>query len=192
MDSLSNVGGVLRPGIVHRLDRDTSGIMVIAKTNQVHMALSTQFKKREVEKHYFAVVKGVPSHSWGHINAPIKRNRRHRTKMSIGDTEGRAAVTAYRVLRTWDRWSVLDVRPLTGRTHQIRIHLQTIHCFILGDKMYGRKQGKDFPLEVPRLMLHAGSLGFFHPARKEWQCYTAPIPGDMQTIIDYLEAKHAA
>ena len=192
IDNLSDIGGVLRPGIVHRLDRDTSGVMVIAKTNVVHMALSTQFKKREVEKHYLALVTGIPAHSSGIINASITRNPRHRTKMTTSITEGRIAVTHYRVLETWDRWSMVNARPLTGRTHQVRVHLQSIGCFILGDNMYGRKQARDFPIAVPRVMLHALSLAFFHPAQRQWQQYTAPVPPDMQTIIHYLENRNAA
>ena len=185
--SLSQIGGPLRPGIVHRLDKDTSGLMLVAKDDTVHLALSMQFKKREVKKRYLALVRGIPRSREGVIDVRIGRNPVKGIKMMENGKQARDAVTKYRILKSWDRWSLLELFPLTGRTHQIRVHLRTLNCFLLGDRLYGGKMGKDFPLPVKRAMLHAKFLGFFHPKRKEWMEFEVNLPRDMQEIIDYLE-----
>ena len=185
--NLSQIGGPLRPGIVHRLDKDTSGLMLVAKDDTVHLALSMQFKKREVKKRYLALVRGIPRSPEGVIDVRIGRNPVKGIKMMENGKQARDAVTKYRILKSWDRWSLLELFPLTGRTHQIRVHLRTLNCFLLGDRLYGGKMGKDFPLPVKRAMLHAKFLGFFHPKRKEWMEFEVNLPGDMQEIIDYLE-----
>jgi len=188
---LSQIGGSLRPGIVHRLDKDTSGVIVVAKTDPVHLALSLQFKKREVKKKYLAIVKGKPS-SEGIIDIKIGRSPKRRTRMRQDSKLGREAVTHYKTLKSWGPWSLLEVYPLTGRTHQIRVHLRGINCFLIGDNLYGGKVGKEFPLPVNRCMLHAKFIGFFHPVRREWMEFEAPIPPDIQRIIDYLEGEYEA
>jgi len=185
--NLSQIGGPLRPGIVHRLDKDTSGLMLVAKDDTVHLALSMQFKKREVKKRYLALVRGIPRSREGVIDVRIGRNPVKGIKMMENGKQARDAVTKYRILKSWDRWSLLELFPLTGRTHQIRVHLRTLNCFLLGDRLYGGKMGKDFPLPVKRAMLHAKFLGFFHPKRKEWMEFEVNLPRDMQEIIDYLE-----
>lgn len=187
---LSQIGGPLRPGIVHRLDKDTSGLMVIAKDDTIHLALSMQFKKREVKKRYLALVRGTPRIPEGIIDVEIGRSPASGIKMTESGKLAREAITEYRVLKSWGKWSLLELSPLTGRTHQIRVHLRVLNCFLLGDRLYGGKMGKDFPLPVKRAMLHAKSLGFFHPRKREWMEFEAPLPQEMQNIIDYLEKNY--
>ena len=189
--NLSWVGGPLRPGIVHRLDKDTSGVMVVAKTDLIHLALSAQFRKREVQKKYVALVRGRPSDREGTIDVKIGRNPKKRKKMVQNGKFAREAITHYRVLKSWGGWSLLEVHPLTGRTHQIRVHLKALNCFLIGDRLYGGKPGKDSPFPVNRCMLHAAFLGFFHPVEREWMEFEAPLPQDMETIINYLEKTYA-
>ncbi|MCD6574879.1 RluA family pseudouridine synthase [Candidatus Aerophobetes bacterium] len=187
---LSQAGDPLRPGIVHRLDKDTSGLMVIARTESAHLALSMQFKKREVEKRYLALVRGKPSRVEGVIDVKIGRSIKGGLKMVPEGMFARQAVTCYRVLKSWDKWSLLEVHPVTGRTHQIRVHLKTLNCFLVGDRLYGGKPGRDFPIPVNRAMLHSNLLGFFHPARREWMKFEAFPPQDMEDTINYLEKKY--
>ncbi|RLE15486.1 RluA family pseudouridine synthase [Candidatus Aerophobetes bacterium] len=187
--NLSQMGGLLRPGIVHRLDKDTSGAIVVAKCDFVHLALSLQFKKREVKKKYLALVKGKPSDAEGIINVKIGRSPKGRGRMVPDGKLAREAITYYKTLKSWGDWSLLEVHPLTGRTHQIRIHLKTLNCFLIGDRLYGGKPGRDSPVPVNRAMLHANLLGFFHPAKKEWMEFEAPMPQDMKNVINYLERK---
>lgn len=187
---LSRTGGSMRPGIVHRLDKDTSGAVVVARTDFVHLALSIQFKKREVEKKYLALVRGRPSPAEGIVDIKIGRNPKHRTKMVQDGKLAREAVTHYKTLKSWGSWSLLEVHPLTGRTHQIRVHLKWLNCFLIGDSLYGGKVVRDFPLPVNRCMLHAAFIGFFHPVKKQWVEFEAPIPSDMEKIINYLEKEY--
>jgi len=149
---LSQLNGVLRQGIVHRLDRDTSGVMVIAKDDCTHLALANQFQKREVKKIYLALVRGRPPQGKGRIE-----------------------------------WSLVELHPRTGRTHQIRLHLRCINCFLIGDRVYGKRMAQDFPYRARRGMLHAKILGFFHPERREWMEFEAPLAEDMEQAINYLE-----
>lgn len=186
-DHLSKVGGVLRPGIVHRLDKNTSGVMVIAKDDPTHLALTAQFRKRIVRKTYLALVRGKPSQNEGIIEANIGRSPKAGKKMTIGGRYSREAVTTYRILRQWKNWSLLELHPLTGRTHQIRLHLRFINCFLVGDSLYATRREKDFPYKLTRTMLHAKSLGFFHPRKEEWMEFEAPLPEDMNEAIRCLE-----
>lgn len=189
--NLSQVGGTLRPGIVHRLDKDTSGLMLVAKTDSAHVSLTDQFKKREIKKKYVALVQGKPAISEGTINLKIGRHPTRRTKMIAGVEGTRDALTFYKTLKSWKSWSLLEVHPLTGRMHQIRVHLKSLHCFILGDSLYGGKPGKQFPIPVDRCMLHSKFIGFLHPQIKKWMEFEVPIPQDMETIISYLERNYA-
>lgn len=184
---LSKVGGILRQGIVHRLDKDTSGVMVVAKDDPTHLALAAQFRKRIVRKTYLALVRGRPSQNEGTIEAKIGRSPKAGKKMTIEGRYSQEAVTTYRLLRQWENWSLLEIHPLTGRTHQIRLHLHFINCFLLGDVLYASRKGKDFPHKLKRAMLHAKSLGFFHPRKEQWMEFEAPLPQDMNDAICCLE-----
>ena len=171
MDDLSGVGGVKRPGIVHRLDKDTSGIMLVAKNDFAHLGLSRQLADRTMEKHYLAVVEGQMKEQTGRIDKPIGRSDCDRKKMAV-TVGGRYARTEWTLLEPLRGSSLLDVHILTGRTHQIRVHLQSIGHPVAGDPLYGLKKG----INVPRLMLHAHTLAFTHPRTGERMRLEAPPP----------------
>ncbi len=173
LDSLSGVGGEKRPGIVHRLDKDTSGVMVVAKSDEGHLSLSAQWAAHTVEKHYRAVVWGHMKEKDGRIDKAIARSKTDRKKMAL-DAAGREAVTLWHVLKEYPRSSLLDVRILTGRTHQIRLHMSSLGHPVLGDPIYGKNHLKD----ADRLMLHAYSIAFDHPRTGERMVFTAPCPFD--------------
>ncbi len=173
LDTLGGIGGELRPGIVHRLDKDTSGLMLVAKNDETQAALSRMLKDREIEKHYRALAEGRMKEPEGEIDAPIDRSKKDRKKMAV-DPEGRPAVTRWKVLAEGRDCTLLDVRILTGRTHQIRVHLKSIHHPVCGDPLYGFEKG----VKVPCLMLHAYSLSFAHPRTKEKMTFQAPLPED--------------
>ena len=171
LDSLSGIGGEMRPGIVHRLDKDTSGLMLVAKDDQTHAALSRQLSDRQMEKHYRAVVYGKMKEPQGVIEKPIGRSKTDRKKMAV-DEHGRWAKTEWKVLQEFPDRTLLDVHIITGRTHQIRVHMASIGHPVLGDPLYGHKHMPP----APRLMLHAWSLEFAHPATGERMRFTAPCP----------------
>ena len=171
LDSLSGIGGEMRPGIVHRLDKDTSGLMLVAKDDATHAALSEQLSERLMEKHYRAMVYGKMKEPSGVIEKPIGRSKTDRKKMAV-DENGRWAKTEWKVLKEYPDRSLLDVHIITGRTHQIRVHMSSIGHPVLGDPLYGHKRMPD----VPRLMLHAYSLEFTNPATGERMRFTAPCP----------------
>ena len=171
LDSLSGIGGEMRPGIVHRLDKDTSGVMLVAKNDQSHAALSQQLANREMEKHYRAFVYGKMKEPSGVIEKPIDRSKNDRKKMAV-DPSGRWALTEWTVLKELHDRTLLDVHIITGRTHQIRVHMASIGHPVLGDAIYGHKR---MP-ETKRLMLHAYSLAFTHPRTGERMQFTAPCP----------------
>ena len=172
LSSLSGIGGELRPGIVHRLDKDTSGLMLVAKDDQTHAALSAQLSARTMEKHYHAVVFGRMKDLSGEIEQPIGRDPKDRKKMAVVP-DGRYARTSWRVLReTGPQSTLLDVRIHTGRTHQIRVHMAHIGHPVLGDPIYGAKRAP----KVERLMLHACFLAFDHPGTGKRMAFYAPAP----------------
>ena len=171
MDDLSGIGGVKRPGIVHRLDKDTSGLLMVAKNDMAHVSLSDQLRERTMEKHYLAVVDGVMKEQSGLVDKPIARSKKDRKKMAV-DEEGREAITEWTVLRRGRGVTLLDVHILTGRTHQIRVHMRHIGHPVCGDPIYGSQKGA----KVPRLMLHAYSLTFTHPSTGERLTFTAELP----------------
>ena len=171
LDSLGGIGGELRPGIVHRLDKDTSGLLLVAKNDAAQLALSRQLQDRLMEKHYRALVDGVLREDAGRVDAPIGRCRKDRKKMAV-EPAGREAVTDWRVLGRGRGVTLLDVHILTGRTHQIRVHMKHIGHPVCGDPIYGSPRGA----RVSRLMLHAYSLTFTHPATGERLTFTAPLP----------------
>jgi 23S rRNA pseudouridine1911/1915/1917 synthase len=169
---LSNIGGVERPGIVHRLDKETSGCLVVAKTDRAHRSLAAQFAGREVIKIYLALVSGTPQPSSGVIDAPVARHPVNRKKMAVSlRGRGREAITEYRVLQTAETVSLIECRPRTGRTHQIRVHLKHLGCPVLGDLLYGRRGS------FSRHMLHAWKLRFRHPVDgQSVACEATPPP----------------
>ncbi len=180
--TLPGIGGVERPGIVHRLDRDTSGVLVVAKTEAAHRSLSRQFKARLVRKRYVALVHGELTREAGRIEAPIGRREHDRRRMGVRLQGGREARTVYRVLRRLPGMTVLRLDLETGRTHQIRVHLAHIGHPVVGDRVYGgRRERRRAASEAPRAdraMLHAWRLAFQHPRTGAWVEFTAPIPED--------------
>ena len=174
--SLSGIGGKERPGIVHRLDKDTSGCLVVAKTDEAHRALSAQFAERKVDKIYLALVAGKLRRSTGTVDQEIGRHPIHRQRMSVRPTRGRESKTEYRVIASSNDMSLVECKLHSGRTHQIRVHLQHLGHPILGDKVYGAKYAKNFP----RQMLHAWKLAFRHPRSGDWKQFEAPIPRDFR------------
>ena len=181
LPGLSGIGGVRRPGIVHRLDKDTSGVLLVAKNDAAHLHLSEQLKRHMMEKHYLAVVEGVMKETRGYIDRPIGRSTRDRKKMGI-TANGRASQTEWTLLENLKASALLDVHILTGRTHQIRVHLQSIGHPVAGDSLYGFHQG----VNVPRLMLHAHTLAFTHPRTGERLCFEAPLPDAFADALNRL------
>lgn len=175
LDALGGIGGELRPGIVHRLDRDTSGLMVVAKNDESQLALSRMLAERKIEKHYRALVEGRMKETSGRIELPIDRSRKDRKKMAV-EAGGREAVTEWRSIAEGRECTLLDVHILTGRTHQIRVHMQAVHHPVCGDPVYGWERG----VKVPCLMLHAYTLRFLHPRTGEELFLTAPLPEDFR------------
>jgi 23S rRNA pseudouridine1911/1915/1917 synthase len=172
--TLSGIGGKERPGIVHRLDKDTSGCLVVAKNDESHRGLSIQFAERGVDKIYLALVSGKSRRSEGVIEEKIGRHRVHRQRMSVMSECGRTARTEYRILRSSKQASLVECKLHSGRTHQIRVHLRHLGHAVLGDKVYAPKLAGKFP----RQMLHARKLGFRHPRTGEWKTFEAPLPND--------------
>ncbi len=175
LSSLGGIGGERRPGIVHRLDRDTSGLLMVAKNDESQLALSRMLQERRMEKHYLALVEGVPKEESGRIALPIGRSKKDRKKMAV-DPAGREAVTEWRKIAEGHGCALLDVHILTGRTHQIRVHMKAISHPVCGDPIYGYARG----LKVPCLMLHARSLAFDHPRTGEPLRFEAPVPEDFR------------
>ena len=180
---LSGIGGEMRPGIVHRLDKDTSGLILIAKNDRAHAALSEQFKARTMEKHYRAVAFGNFPEGSGLIDAPIARHPVDRKKMAIVP-EGKPSQTEWKVMERLKGATYLDVHLLTGRTHQIRVHMHSIGHPLLGDKIYA--PNIRMSVHIPRLMLHAYSLAFTHPTTGERMTLCAPLPEKFEITLDKL------
>ena len=188
---LSGIGGVLRPGIIHRLDKDTSGVMVVAKNDDAHLRLSKQFEARTVEKVYLAVVVGDIKGDSGVFDRPVGRHPTSRVKMSVRSKTPRSAITHWRVLERHGGATVLEVRPKTGRTHQIRVHFKEHGYPLLGDRVYFLKKFpthtlKSLSAELGRHALHAASIGFDHPRSGERVVYEAPLATDIRDVIDAL------
>jgi 23S rRNA pseudouridine1911/1915/1917 synthase len=202
-DDLSGIGGELRPGIVHRLDKDTSGVMVATKNDAAHHHLARQFKSHTITRRYVALVHGLPAEDRGTVDRPIGRHPTQRKKMSGASRTGRRAVTHWRVLQRFeqDRLTLVELTLETGRTHQIRVHFSEMQRPIVGDPVYGGA-GRTRSLGDPELRrmvehlnrqaLHARLLGFIHPESGEYMEFTSPLPDDMQSIVDYLQRKHQA
>jgi 23S rRNA pseudouridine1911/1915/1917 synthase len=190
---LSGIGGVERPGIVHRLDKDTTGLLVVAKTDRAHLALSLAFRRREISKTYLAVCFGVPGEKEGVIEAPIDRHPRDRHQMAVVRT-GRPARTLYEIEEAYAGASLISCRLVTGRTHQIRVHMAHVGHALVGDPLYSGRQWRNIPNALardacrafPRQALHAARLGFVHPLTHEAVEFDAPIPADMNHLIGLL------
>jgi 23S rRNA pseudouridine1911/1915/1917 synthase len=187
---LAGIGGVARPGIVHRLDRGTSGVMVVAKTDAAHVALARQFHDHSIERVYVAFARGAPAQDEGRIERAIGRHPSDRKRMSIVTQRGRAAATRWRVLRRFPKSGVvkLEIRPETGRTHQIRVHLAAHGLPLLGDETYGRAAAGAFARAICRPALHAALLGFAHPSSGERLRFEAPLPADLVALEAALSA----
>ena len=188
---LSGIGGVARPGIVHRIDKDTSGLLVVAKTDKAHDGLAAQFARHDVDRRYTAVVAGVPVPPAGRIEGALARSTANRQKMAIvKDGRGKHAITHFRTVAAFDGAAQVECRLETGRTHQIRVHMASIGHALLGDAVYGRTPGKLAPLlkdmAFERQALHAATLGFVHPVTQEKLCFESPLPADMVALIGRL------
>ena len=194
---LSGIGGVERPGIVHRLDKGTSGVLVVAKTDIVHRELSVQFERHSITRQYVAVVCGAPTETAGTIDARIARSRRDRRRMTTVKTNGRHAVTHYEVLERYPQFALVQLTLETGRLHQIRVHLQHIGHPVVGDAIYGGEQRAMNDADTPELKhvlsqlkrqaLHARLLGFEHPATGERLTFSAEVPKEIQRVVDVLQ-----
>lgn len=180
---LSGINGVLRPGIVHRLDKDTSGLLLAAKNDAAHLNLSRQLRRRQVKREYLALVKGQLTALEGIIEAPLGRHPRKRMKMAVVVSSGRKAVTHYQVLEEFKESSLLSVRLETGRTHQIRVHMAYIGHPVLGDPLYGKEKDK---YGLPGQALHSFRLGFFHPTTGKWLEFQAEPPLAFRELLNKL------
>ncbi|MDO6413257.1 RluA family pseudouridine synthase [Sphingomonas sp. BIUV-7] len=187
--SLSGIGGVERPGIVHRIDKDTSGLIVAAKTDRAHAGLAKQFADHSIDRRYKAIVSGRPRPAKGKVDAPLGRSPHDRKKMAIV-RDGKRAVTHYDTIETLDGASLVECRLETGRTHQVRVHMASIGHSLLGDQFYGqpsREQRKLLAsLGFERQALHAARLGFIHPVTSETMAFESSIPADMQDLFRRL------
>ena len=188
---LSGIGGVARPGIVHRIDKDTSGLLVVAKSDAAHEGLARQFADHSLERAYLAVCGGHPAPPSGTVNARLGRSDRDRKKMAVLDDDskrGKHAVTHYRTLERLDHCALIECRLETGRTHQVRVHLASIGHALLGDPVYGRTPSAIRPilkaLDFNRQALHAARLGFIHPVTGNRLSFSSELPGDMRELID--------
>jgi 23S rRNA pseudouridine1911/1915/1917 synthase len=179
---LALVGGTRRPGIVHRLDKDTSGLMVVALTEASRLKLKSQFQARTVHKHYLALVEGILTPPAGLVDAPIARSKHRRKRMAVV-RDGRPAQTEYHTLESFDAHTLLEASPKTGRTHQIRVHLAFLGHPLVGDMVYGRRK-RTTPLK--RHFLHAHQLSFMHPTNGEEMTFNAPLPGDLTHVLNWL------
>ena len=189
--SLSGIGGVARPGIVHRIDKDTSGLLVVAKTNVAHEGLARQFAAHSIDRRYLAIVNGIPKAKEGTIDAPLARSAANRKKIAIVEgRRGKRAVTHWKRLNVLKDAALVECRLETGRTHQVRVHMASIGHPLVGDPVYGRAgktHGKILKeLQFHRQALHAAELGFIHPATKHRLSFSSPMPPDMQELFNAL------
>ncbi len=180
---LSGINGVLRPGIVHRIDKDTTGVLIACKNDRAHACLAQQLKEHSITRRYLAIVTGVLKDDEGKIDAPIGRSARDRTKMAVDPRNGKPAVTHYRVLDRFRDYTCIECRLETGRTHQIRVHMASIGHPVLGDQVYGPDK---CPYSLQGQTLHAAVLGFIHPSTGEYMEFTAPLPDYFSHLLQIL------
>ncbi len=189
LDGLSGVGGVGRPGIVHRLDKDTSGLMVVAKNDRAHLILQRMIKERTLHRYYLVLVHGVPATGLGTVSAPVGRDVRNRKRMAVNAVSGREAVTHFEVLRDFGRAALIEAELQTGRTHQIRVHMAYIGHPVVGDRVYGRWGPLEHELGIKRQFLHAWKLSFNHPVSGNPLLFEEPLPEDLESALDVLSSR---
>jgi 23S rRNA pseudouridine1911/1915/1917 synthase len=180
---LSSLGGDLRPGVVHRIDKDTSGLLVLAKSDLAYYSLSEQLREHSMDRVYLAIVHGDVSHDIGVIDAPIGRDPKNRQRMAVVE-DGKPSVTHFRVIERFGKYTYVELKLETGRTHQIRVHMAYIGHPLAGDPLYGKRQ----TLEIHGQALHAMTLGFTHPRTGERLSFQSPLPQDMTTLLDLLRS----
>jgi len=186
-DDLSGIGGIRRPGIVHRLDKDTSGLLIVAKNDLAHRRLSAQLKARVINREYIALVNGLVRPAHGRIEAPVGRHPVHRKKMAVVES-GREAVTRYRTIKTYHRYSLLQLQLETGRTHQIRVHLSYLGYPVVGDLLYAGNLSGGLPAELvfPQA-LHARRISFTHPVSGIKMSFSTPLPPEFAGLLLWLK-----
>jgi 23S rRNA pseudouridine1911/1915/1917 synthase len=186
--AMQGVGGVQRPGVVHRLDKDTSGLILMAKNDYAHHWLQEQFRSRQAKKTYLALVDGHPATPVGRIEAAIGRNPRQRKRMAVVPPgKGRSAISQYRTLEDFDEHTLMEVNPETGRTHQIRLHLAFLGCPVAGDRIYGRRHAS---INLDRFFLHAARLSICLPRQTTPRSFEAPLPIELVRTLEALRSKH--
>ncbi len=183
-DELSGINGVMRPGIVHRIDKDTSGVLIVCKNDHAHASIAEQLKDHSITRRYNAIVYNNVKQDEGTINAPIGRHPTNRKHMAINAKTGKEAVTHYRVLDRMNQYTYVELQLETGRTHQIRVHMTSIHHPLLGDPVYGPKNNR---FKLKGQVLHARVLGFIHPTTKEYMEFEAPLPNYFKSMLDKLK-----
>lgn len=183
-DNLSNINGVLRPGIVHRIDKDTTGALIICKNDFSHNFIAEQLKIHSITRKYVGIVQGILKDDNGMINAPIGRHSIHRKEMSINSKNGKEAITHYKVLKRFKKYTYVEFQLETGRTHQIRVHMASINHPLLGDDLYNHNKSQ---FKLQGQCLHAKTIGFIHPTTKEYVEFEAPIPEYMQHLLEIME-----
>lgn len=184
-DDLSGINGVMRPGIVHRIDMDTTGVLIVCKNDMAHNSIAEQLKEHSITRKYYAIVHGILKEDDGTVNAPIGRHPVDRKKMSVNDKNGRDAVTHYHVLERFRQFTYVECQLETGRTHQIRVHMASIGHPLLGDSVYGPAKS---PFRLNGQTLHAGVLGIIHPRSKEYMEFQAPLPEYFEELLKKLRA----
>ncbi|MCP8616583.1 RluA family pseudouridine synthase [Salirhabdus salicampi] len=183
-NDLSGINGVIRPGIVHRIDKDTSGLLMVAKNDHAHMSLAEQLSEKTVKRKYVAIVHGVLEHDVGTIDAPIGRDPKDRQKMGVVGN-GKDAVTHFKVIERFQDFTYVECELETGRTHQIRVHFQYISHPLVGDPKYGPRK----TLDLDGQALHAQTIGFSHPSTKEWMEYEAEAPDEFEAVLQFLRKR---
>lgn len=182
-DNLSNINGVLRPGIVHRIDKDTTGSLIVCKNDLSHNDIAMQLKEHSINRIYVGIVQGVVKDDEGVINAPIGRNPNNRKEMAINQINGKEAITHYKVLKRFDKYTFVQFKLETGRTHQIRVHMASIHYPLLGDEVYNKMKS---PFKLQGQCLHAKTIGFIHPTTKEYVEFESEIPDYMKHLLEIM------
>src|SRR6056297_1126992 len=187
LDNLSSINGVIRPGIVHRIDKDTTGLLLIAKNNLAHLELSKEIKKHKTKREYTALVHGVVPNNKGKIILPIGRDPKNRKKMAVVSHNGKKAITHFEIIERYKGYTYLKLNLETGRTHQIRVHMSHIGYPIVGDHTYGRKRNE---FKIEGQLLHAKTVGFNHPKNNEYMEFTENEPEDFFAILDTLNRRN--